>query len=115
MEIPVEIVRACNAEWYTRKRAKPKAHREALVCDGKVVGFLSPHETKWGWRMGPIFVLPEYRRRGLVRAAYEARRHLLLVAFVADDNPGSRALHEGVGFVRWKRGPGGWFYRRVPS
>jgi len=110
--IPAEIIRAANRERETRGNAKRDAAREPLECDGQVVGFVTPHETPWGWRLGPIFVLPAYRRRGLVVAAYEARRHLAMVAFVADTNKASAALHARVGFQRWKRGNGGWFMRR---
>lgn len=86
--------------------------REPLLADGTVVGFVTPHETRRGWRLGPIFVLPAYRRRGLALAAYEARRHLSMVAFVADGNVASMALHERAGFARWRRGNGGWHMRR---
>lgn len=110
--IPTEIIRAANAEWETRGNAKRNAVREPLLCDGEIAGFITPHETAWGWRLGPIFVLPEYRRRGLALAAYEARRHLTMVAFVADTNAASATLHERAGFTRWKRGNGGWFLRR---
>lgn len=113
--IPVDIIRAANATWETRGNARRAAFREPLVCDGQVVGFVTPHETSWGWRLGPIFVLPEYRRRGLALAAYQRRAHLSMVAFVADDNPASAVLHRRAGFRLWRRGNGGWFVRREPA
>lgn len=113
--IPAEIVRLANATWETRGHAKADAYREPLIVDGRVVGFITPHETRWGFRLGPIFVLPEYRRRGLALRAYARFRDRTMVAFVADDNPASRALHERAGFVRWRRGNGGWFLRREPA
>jgi GNAT superfamily N-acetyltransferase len=113
--IPHEIIRLANATWETRGHARPRDAREPLLWSGLIVGFVTPHETSWGWRLGPIFVLPEYRRRGLVLAAYAARRHLPMVAFVADDNPPSRALHLRAGFANWRRGNHGWFMRREAS
>lgn len=113
--IPPELLRVANATWETRGNARRGVHREALIVDGEVVGFITPHETPWGWRLGPIFVLPAFRRRGLVSAAYERFRDRVMVAFVADDNAPSQRLHRRAGFRRWKRGNGGWFVRREAS
>jgi RimJ/RimL family protein N-acetyltransferase len=57
-------------------------------------------------------VLPEYRRLGLVLAYYDAHPDRECVAFAADNNPASIALHEKAGFSRWRRGARGWFFRR---
>lgn len=114
-EISEEIVRAAMAEPGLRGRVfLCSTRREALVCDEQVVGFVTPHETKQGWRHGPIFVLPGFRRRGLVEAYYAAHPERLCVAFIQDTNRGSRKMHERAGFVNWKRGPGGWYMRREP-
>jgi|GEM_PF-2367987 len=113
-EIDPELIRACNREWFTRGLAKRDARREPLVCEGRVVGFVTPRLTRWGWRHGPIYVLPEFRRRGLVLAYYAAHPERRCVAFVADDNLASRAMHERAGFVNWRRGNGGWFMLREP-
>lgn len=110
--IPVEIIRLANATWETRGHARPRDHREPLMLDGRVVGFVTPREEAWGWRHGPIFVLPAYRRRGLVLAYYASHPERRCVAFVADDNQASRALHTRAGFTNWRRGNGGWFMVR---
>lgn len=114
-EIPEEIVRAAMAEPGLRGRVfLCSKRREALVCDGQVVGFISPHETAMGWRHGPIFVLPAYRGRGLVEAYYAAHPERLCVAFIPDANKASRKIHERAGFVEWRRGPKGSYMRRAP-
>jgi GNAT superfamily N-acetyltransferase len=88
--------------------------REAIVCDDRVVGFVTPRRTKVGWRHGPIYVLPEFRGRGLVAAYYATHPERDCVAFVRDTNKPSRSAHERAGFKNWRRGPGGWFMRREP-
>lgn len=112
--IPLEILREANAAPETRGRARRDAYREPITCDGEVVGFYSPHETAWGWRLGPVYVRPEYRRRGLALAAYNKFRDRAVVVFVADTNAASLAFVTRAGFVRWKPGNGGWFMRREP-
>lgn len=114
-EIPEEIVRAAMAEPLLRGRVFLVSKRRVpLTCEGKVVGFVCPHETKDGWRHGPIFVLPAYRKKGLVQAYYAAHPERRCVAFVQDVNKESRRMHEQAGFKEWKRGHGGWFMRREP-
>lgn len=111
--VPESVVRAAMAEPALRGRVfLCSTRREALVCEGEIVGFVCPHETKTGWRHGPIFVLPAYRRRKLVEAYYAAHPERTCVAFVADDNAASRGMHKRAGFVDWRRGPRGWFMRR---
>jgi L-amino acid N-acyltransferase YncA len=65
-----------------------------------------------GWRHGPIFVLPDYRGKGLVEAYYASHPERVCVAFIPDTNDASRKTHEKAGFANWKRGPGGWYMRR---
>ncbi len=113
--VPAEIVRAAMAEPGLKGRVfLCSTRREPLTCDGKVVGFVTPHETPMGWRHGPIFVLPGYRRRGLVKAYYDAHPERLCVAFVPDGNLASRRMHLSAGFVDWRKGRGGIYMRREP-
>lgn len=113
--VPDAVVRAAMAEPGLRGRVfLCSKRREALVCDDQVVGFVSPHETKGGWRHGPIFVLPAFRGRGLVEAYYAAHPERRCVSFIQDANKSSRRAHERAGFVNWKRGPKGWYMRREP-
>lgn len=113
--VPEEVVRAAREVPELRSRVLLcSKRREPLWCDGKVVGFVTPRETKDGWRHGPIFVLPAYRGRGLVVAYYAAHPERTCVAFVPDGNDASRKMHERAGFTAWKRGPKGTYYRRAP-
>lgn len=113
MEIPEQIVRDAMAAPELKGRVfLCSTRREPLVCDGKVVGFVTPHETPSGWRHGPIYVAPEYRGRGLVEAYYAAHPERDCVAFVREDNPASLAMHTSAGFVLWKRAKDGAFYKR---
>lgn len=111
--MPAEIVRAAREVPELKARVfLCSKRREPLVYDGKVVGFVTPHQTKQGWRHGPIFVLPGYRGKGLVKSYYDAHPERDCVAFVPDGNVASRRMHLAAGFTDWKRGPGGLFMRR---
>lgn len=111
--VPEEIVRAAMEEPGLRGRVfLCSTRREPLYCDDKIVGFVTPHETKSGWRHGPMFVLPEYRGRGLVHAYYAAHPERACVAFVPDGNEASRTMHLQAGFTHWKRGQSGSYMRR---
>lgn len=113
--ITVELVREAMQEPALKGRVfMCSSHREPLLFEGQVVGFVSPHQTKDGWRHGPIFVREGYRGRGLVEAYYKAHPERLCVAFVADGNASSRRMHLRAGFVSWKRHGKGWFMRRKP-
>lgn len=111
--IPVELVREAMQDPALKGRVfMCSSHREPLLFEGKVVGFVTPHVTKDGWRHGPIFVREGYRGRGLVEAYYKAHPDRRCVAFVADGNVSSRRMHLRAGFVDWKRHSKGWFMRR---
>ncbi len=113
--IPEAIVRAARQEPTLRGRVfLCSKRREPLIYEGQIVGFVTPHETTMGWRHGPIFVLPGFRRKGLVQAYYAAHPERLCVAFIPDGNTGSRRMHAAAGFKDWKRGPGGMYMRREP-
>jgi GNAT superfamily N-acetyltransferase len=108
MDIPPEVVAAARAEPFIHLRAKDLHLRRPIVHGGVVVGFCHPHDTPSGYRLGPIFVLPAYRGRGLTRAAYAqhaaGRR---CIAYLHDGNIGSEKAHAAAGFRRWRRRPGG--------
>lgn len=109
--VPLEVWDAARREYHCvigkvrREDVWPVRH------DGKVVGFYYPHDTKVGRRVGPLFVLPEYRGRGFAMRVY-AKVRGPLVACVRDDNQASIRLHEKAGFVRWRRYAAGWWWRR---
>lgn len=113
--VPEDIVRAAMAEPSLKGRVfLCSKRREPLLFDGKVVGFVTPHETKDGWRHGPIFVLPEYRGKKLVQAYYASHPERRCVAFVPHENKASRRLHDEAGFKVWKGHKDGAFMRREP-
>lgn len=111
--IPQEIIRAANQDHWTRHRAKRQDNRVALVCDGAVVGFYTPHRSARGeLRIGPVWVLPAYRNRGLVSAVYASIPGPAL-AFIEDGNEASVSLHKKAGFVPLRPCKQGWFWRRA--
>lgn len=113
--IPDEMLRAANRCPELRGRVKPDAHRVAIASGGVVVGFFTPHPCALGWRVGPLWIAPEHRRKGLARLAWDGYRDRVCVAFVADSNGASAALHRSCGFAPWRRGPSGWYWRRDAS
>lgn len=111
--IPLEIVRAAMKDPALAGRVILRSkRREPLVTDGRVVGFVTPHQVGDHWRHGPIYVLPAYRRRGLVRAYYDAHPERTCVAFVPHGNASSRRMHLAAGFTEWRRAKDGVFMRR---
>ena len=113
LEIPAEVVATARRETFITLRAKDLNLRRPIRHDGAVVGFCHPHDTASGFRLGPIFVLPEYRGRGLTRYAYglyAAGKHC--VAYIHDGNVGSEKAHAAAGFVKKRRGKGGWTWVR---
>lgn len=107
--IPQDVLAAARREYQVLWRPGMEL-RPIKLCE-RVVGFYCPHDSSNGRRLGPIFVLPEYRRRGLIVSLY-ASIPGPLVACVRDDSDASIALHERAGFVRWKRYSAGWWWRR---
>lgn len=113
LEIPALVITAAKNEPFIHLRGKDLPLRRPIVCDGAVVGFCHPHPTPRGFRLGPIFVLPSYRGRGLTRAAYaEHAAGKACVAYVHDGNVGSEKAHAAAGFERRARGKGGWTWVR---
>ncbi len=90
------------------KTRLPIYHGENLV------GFATPRQDQDGvWRMGALFVLPEYRGRGLARTAIasfmKGRRGR---AFIETDNDPSQKAYEAAGFKVVKVDPknnGSWW------
>ena len=111
-EIPLEILRAANRDHGTRGRVKRDAERVAIWCDGRIVGFYTPHRAASGeGRIGPVYVLPECRGRGLVTAVYRSIDGAML-ACIEDGNEESQRLHERARFHRLRRYSHGWYWRR---
>ncbi len=114
IEIPPNVLAAAREDRRLHLvRAKDADIRRAILVAGDVVGFCHPHDTARGFRLGPLFVLPSHRGRGLIRAAYEqhaaGRR---CIAYIHDWNEPSARAHAGAGFVKSRRDRGGWIWVR---
>ena len=115
MTIPEPLLEEARRERAIVGYVRADARREPIVCGGIVVGFYTPHQTRWGLSFAPVYVTPAYRRRGLALAAYTSRRDVTMWAFAADWNHSSSKMLVKAGFVRWRRGTKGWFYRRLAA
>lgn len=113
IEIPLELLAEANRAREIVGWVKPGAFRVPLTHGGEVVGFYTPHSTKWGLSFAPVYVRPAFRGKGIALAAYCERRDVTMWAFAADTNAASQRMLYKAGFVRWRRGNGGWFYRRL--
>lgn len=109
--VPRSLWEAARAEYHCVLSGVTCADVLPIRDGSKVVGFYHPHDCVYGRRVGPLFILPEYRGRGLALRTY-ARLRGPLVACVRDDNDASVRLHEKAGFVRWRRYAAGWWWRR---
>ena len=115
--IPETLLRNARRDWQCRGRVRPEAEREPIICEGQVVGFCTPHTDKRGrHRLGPIYIMPEYRNRGLVTALYLRHGQTKdLDLYVAGDNPSAMRAAIKAGFTRVCGGPGGgsWMHRNA--
>jgi hypothetical protein len=111
--IPDDLLREAGADPGLRGRVKRNdPNRCPITCDGVVVGFYSPHVAKCGRkRLGPIYITPAYRGRGLLTAVYRSIEGPMMASILTIHEASQRA-HERVGFVRWKRFARGWYYKR---
>lgn len=112
--IPEALLRAANKDRGTRGRVRraDAERRVPILCDGLVVGFYTPHESASGYkRIGPVYVLPEYRGRGLVTAIYRSIDGPMLACIEAW-NIDSERLHERAGFLPSRRYSHGWYWVR---
>lgn len=109
VKIPLEVIQAARKEYQVV--LKSGQNLAPILYKRRIIGFYYPHQCKIGMRVGPIFVLPEFRRLGLALGVYN-RIKVPLVACVRNDNPASIALHERAGFIRWRPYSAGWWYRR---
>jgi len=112
--IPPDLLREANREHWTRGVVRPSdaaVGRVAIVDGGAVVGFYTPGRAFGAARIGPVYVRPQWRRRGLVLAVY-ASIGGPMVACIEDGNEASRRLHARAGFAEWRRYARGWWWRR---
>lgn len=111
MTIAEIIVTARVEGWHIRPPSLEAV--PIFAVDGMLAGFFCPHPAGRGrTRVGPIYVLPHYRGQRLAEQAYAGLAGTPLVAYVHEDNIASQRLHERCGFARWRRGRGGWYWRR---
>jgi RimJ/RimL family protein N-acetyltransferase len=106
------VIQAAAEGW---KISPPTLERKPIEQDGNLVGFFCPHPAGRGrWRVGPIYVHPDYRGRGLGLQAYgEWSKAVPLVAYTHPSNVQSARLHERAGFVRWyQTRSGGQYWKR---
>lgn len=114
MEIPRQLLVQANKEYWTRGVVHPNKSkpRIAITCEGAVVGFYTPHRAATGeMRIGPVWVMPEYRRRGLVSAVYASIEGPAL-AWVENGNEACERMLMSCGFARHRKYNAGWIWRR---
>ncbi len=110
--IPRCLLAEANKDPGTVGRVHTGDCRVPIMWDGEVVGFYTPHVAAGGdKRIGPVYVRPEWRGRGLVSMVYESIEGPML-ACVQGINAESIRLHERCGFVRLRRYSHGWYWRR---
>jgi GNAT superfamily N-acetyltransferase len=111
-EIPTEVLQLARKDRWLKGYVKADAHREPVLLDGVVVGFYTPHIDRNGClQLGPVFVLPEHRGKGLVTAIYRAAPEPL-VACVEIGNVESERMVERAGLRRWRRYQRVWHWRK---
>lgn len=100
-DIPNALLREAQACEPIRGRVRRGVDRYAIRSQaGAIVGFVCPHPRADGWwRLGPIFVSPSARGRGLATEAVRRFRFLGLRHYVPDTAPESLRMHRAAGFT----------------
>ncbi len=107
------VLVASKGEVWTGKKNAPWL--TPLHVDDRVVGFYHPREEPLGVRLGPVWILPEFRGRGIATELYRtAFPEKAVVAFVVHENAASQRMLTKAGFERWRRASTGWLWRRGP-
>jgi superfamily II DNA or RNA helicase/RimJ/RimL family protein N-acetyltransferase len=99
------------------------AYRAPIYADDDIVGFFTPRQEGEVWRLGPVFVMPSSRGKGLassaVREFMDGRKGR---AEIDGDNGASQRLFEASGFVHadgdeWVKEAGirDWFRKYLPG
>lgn len=109
-QIPEEVIAAAKLE-YQASTFQYAPHLSPLTYEGRTVGFFCPRIRKMGTSLGPVFILPEFRRKGLALTLFNSFAGPL-VACVRDDNQPSIELVTKAGFTKWRRYAAGWWWRR---
>lgn len=88
--------------------------RLPIFKNEKLVGFATPREDKDGvWRMGAIYITPDFRGQGLaaatIRSFMQSRKGR---AFIENENIASQRAYKAAGFVLKKideKNEGAWW------
>ena len=107
------LVESARSEGWEIQPATLAPH-PIVADDGVIVGFYCPHAAGRGrMRVGPIYVSPEHRGRGLALQAYAwASPDTKFVAYVHRANAASLRLHVRAGFRVWYETNGGTYLCR---
>ena len=102
--IPQEILDQANEDPILSGYINKTIQRVGIYFGGSIVGFYSPVEEEYKgklyWRTGNIYVLPEYRNKGLgsktILDFFKDKENGL--AHIAENNPASLKAFENAGF-----------------
>lgn len=126
--IPQSVLDQVKLNKYLKQfDSNSKAYRIPILYENIVVGFYSPHETTYNnkkyWRSGVIFILPNYRSKGLasktLRQFFSDKQYA--VSLIDKTNIPSQRLFESLGFKRDAEiigkisGQPTWIYVKEPS
>jgi GNAT superfamily N-acetyltransferase len=110
-EIPGDVLVAARRDLARICAVPPTRRLRPISADGLVVGFYHPHHGPYGRQLGPMFVLPEFRGRGLALATYD-REPGVLYSFVHERNVAAVRLMELARFKRFVTMPHAAFWLR---
>lgn len=108
-EVPASVLKAAHDDPAIEGTVlKAGGAYRAPIYDGdEIVGFFTPRQEGEHWRLGPIYVQPESRGRGLAAAAVRSfMQGRVGRAEIDADNTSSQRLFEAAGFV--PMGDGSW-------
>jgi ribosomal protein S18 acetylase RimI-like enzyme len=106
--IPDNIIKQAQVDPILSGYLNPLTKRVGIYFKEILVGFYSPYEEDYNgktyWRTGNIFVMPEYRNKGIasqvIRSFFKDKTYGM--AHVAENNPASLKAFEKAGFIKQK-------------
>jgi ribosomal protein S18 acetylase RimI-like enzyme len=90
-----------DVEWVEKDAKESFPDTRMIVKDGEQIGMLTAYKVDDWWYIGEIYLVPEWRRKGIGRAVmqHEIDAHEKLLLRVMPDNTHAVQLYKSLGFT----------------
>lgn len=90
-----------DVEWIEKDAQASFQDTRMIVKDGEQIGMLTAYQADDWWYIGEIYLVPEWRRKGIGRAVmqHEIDEHEKLLLHVMAENTHAVRLYRSLGFT----------------